>query len=173
MEMGSPETAREADDSCRLFAAVGVCPETAARRVFVFAEHDMITYLWVAIGSALGGMARHGCTIVVAKWFGTAFPWGTLFINILGSFVIGLVFTLTGVDGRFDASTGAKAFVMVGICGGYTTFSSFSLQTLALAQEGQWLRAGAYIVASVVLCLIGVWAGHALASAVNAAGSGA
>lgn len=133
----------------------------------------MITYLWVAIGSALGGMARHWCTLTAAKWFGTAFPWGTLGINILGSFVIGLFFTLTGADGRFDVPTDAKAFVMVGICGGYTTFSAFSLQTLALAQEGQWLRAGAYIVGSVVLCLIGVWAGYAIAAAMNATGSGA
>jgi fluoride exporter len=129
----------------------------------------MVTYLWVAIGSALGGMARHWCTFVATKWLGTAFPWGTLFINILGSFVIGLFFTLTGVDGRFAVPTDAKAFVMVGICGGYTTFSAFSLQTLALAQEGEWLRAGAYIAASVILCLIGVWAGHAIATAMNGA----
>ena len=133
----------------------------------------MVTYLWVAVGSALGGMARHWCTIVAAKWLGTEFPWGTLLINILGSFVIGLFFTLTGVDGRFEVPTDAKAFVMVGICGGYTTFSSFSLQTLALAQEGQWVRAGGYIVASVVLCLLGVWLGHVFASVVNAAGSAA
>ena len=130
----------------------------------------MAAYLWVAIGSALGGVARHWCTLVATKWLGTAFPWGTLFINILGSFIIGLFFTLTGVDGRFDATANAKVFVMVGICGGYTTFSAFSLQTLALALEGQWLRAGAYVLASVVLCLIAVWAGYAIAAAVNAAG---
>ena len=153
MGMGSPETAREADDSYRLFAAVGVCPETAARRVFVFAEHDMMTYLWIAIGSALGGMARHWCTLVAAKWLGTAFPWGTLAINILGSFVIGLFFTLTGVDGRFDAPADAKAFVMVGICGGYTTFSSSSAcrSLWRSLQEGPvGARRPAYIVASVV-----------------------
>ena len=130
----------------------------------------MAAYLWVAIGSALGGMARHWCTLVSARWFGTAFPWGTLFINVLGSFVIGLFFVLTGTDGRYDVSANAKVFVMVGICGGYTTFSAFSLQTLALALEGQWLRAGAYVLASVVLCLIAVWAGYAIAAAVNAAG---
>jgi len=129
----------------------------------------MATYFWVAIGSALGGVARHWCTLVATKWLGVAFPWGTLFINILGSFVIGLFFTITGVDGRFEVSIDAKAFVMVGICGGYTTFSAFSLQTLALALEGQWLRAGTYILASVVLCIVGVWAGHAIATAVNAA----
>jgi CrcB protein len=130
----------------------------------------MAAYLWVAIGSALGGMARHWCNTVAVKWLGVAFPWGTLFINILGSFVIGLFFGLTGVDGRFDASTNAKLFVMVGICGGYTTFSAFSLQTLTLAQDGEWLRAGAYIMASVALCLFAVWIGYAIATAVNAAG---
>jgi CrcB protein len=127
-----------------------------------------MAYLWIAVGSALGGMARHWCTDISARLFGVTFPWGTLFINVLGSFVIGLFFTLTGVDGRFDASTNVKLFVMVGVCGGYTTFSAFSLQTLALMLEGQWLRGGAYIAASVALCLIAVWGGHALATIFNA-----
>ena len=127
----------------------------------------MAVYLWIAVGSALGGVARHGCTELAARWFGLAFPWGTLFINVLGSFIIGVFFTLTGAEGRFDASLNAKAFVMVGICGGYTTFSAFSLQTLALMQDGAWVRAGAYIVASVVLCLVAVWAGYAIAHMVN------
>ena len=109
------------------------------------------------------------CTEIAARWFGLAFPWGTLFINVLGSFIVGIFFTLTGPDGRFDASLNAKAFVMVGICGGYTTFSAFSLQTLALMHDGAWLRAGAYILASVVLCLVAVWVGHAIAQLVNAA----
>src|SRR5712672_4575886 len=129
-----------------------------------------MTYLWIAIGSAIGGIARHWCTMVATAWLGATFPWGTLFINVLGSFVIGLFFILTDTDGRYDVSANAKVFVMVGICGGYTTFSAFSLQTLGLALEGQWLRAGAYVLASVVLCLIAVWAGYAVAAAVNAAG---
>ena len=127
-----------------------------------------MAYLWIAIGSALGGVARHWCTDLSVRMFGAAFPWGTLFINVLGSFIIGLFFTLTGVDGRFDASANMKLFVMVGICGGYTTFSAFSLQTLALFQEGHWGRGAGYIATSVVLCLIAVWAGHALAAIVNA-----
>jgi CrcB protein len=127
----------------------------------------MMTYLWIAIGSALGGMARHWCTLVATAWFGAAFPWGTLFINILGSFVIGLFFALTGPGGRFDVPLDAKLFVMTGICGGYTTFSAFSLQTLSLFQDGAWFRGSAYIAASVVLCLIAVWAGYALAIVIN------
>lgn len=126
-----------------------------------------MTYVWIAIGGALGSMARHWCTGVATALFGAAFPLGTLFINILGSFVIGLFFALTGPGGRFDVPLDAKLFVMTGICGGYTTFSAFSLQTLSLFQEGAWFRAGAYIVASVALCLLAVWAGYALAVAIN------
>jgi CrcB protein len=122
----------------------------------------MAAYFWIALGSALGGVARHWCTVVSARLFGTSFPWGTLFINVLGSFVIGLFFTLTGPAGRLGVPTNAKLFVMVGLCGGYTTFSAFSLQTLALFQEGEWGRAAAYVAASVVVCLIAVWAGAAL-----------
>jgi CrcB protein len=128
-----------------------------------------MAYFWIAIGSALGGMARHWCTSVSVRLLGAAFPWGTLFINVLGSFVIGLFFTLTGVDGRIEAPTNVKLFVMVGICGGYTTFSAFSLQALALFQEGEWGHGAAYIAASVILCLLAVWGGHALAAIFNAA----
>jgi CrcB protein len=127
----------------------------------------MLTYMWIAIGSALGGMARHWCTMAAAAWFGAAFPWGTLCINIIGSFVIGLFFALTGPSGRLDVPLDAQLFVMTGVCGGYTTFSAFSLQTLTLFQSGDFLRGGAYILASVVLCLLAVWAGYALAIAIN------
>src|ERR1700742_3697796 len=98
----------------------------------------MQNYIWIAIGSALGGMARYWCSGVAARLIGESFPWGTLFINILGSFVIGFFATLTGPDGRLLVGTTARQFVMVGICGGYTTFSSFSLQTLNLARDAQW-----------------------------------
>jgi CrcB protein len=128
----------------------------------------MGAYLWVGLGSALGGMARHWIGVAAGKYAGMAFPWGTLVINVLGSFIIGLFFTLTGPDGRFDATANAKLFVMVGLCGGFTTFSAFSLQTLGLMQDGEWLRAGANVVASVVLCLLAVWLGHLVAAALNA-----
>ncbi|MBO0752184.1 MAG: fluoride efflux transporter CrcB [Bradyrhizobiaceae bacterium] len=126
-----------------------------------------MSYMWIAIGSALGGMARHWCTMAGAAWFGAAFPWGTLFINIFGSFVIGLFFALTGPEGRFDVPLDARLFVMTGLCGGYTTFSAFSLQALSLFQDGAVLRGIAYVAASVVLCLFGVWAGYALATVLN------
>jgi CrcB protein len=128
----------------------------------------MAAYLWIAFGSALGGVARHWCSVVAGQLLGLTFPWGTLFVNVLGSFIIGLFFTLTGPDGRLDASADAKLFVMVGLCGGYTTFSAFSLQTLGLIQDEKWLLALGNIVASVVLCLLAVWLGHVLAVALNA-----
>ena len=136
-------------------------PERAERPV-------VITYLWIAVGSALGGMARYACSGLVAGWFGQAFPWGTLIINVLGSFVIGLFATLTGPDGRILVPGDIRQFVVVGVCGGYTTFSSFSLQTLSLAQDGQMARAGLNIAASVVLCLVSVWLGYVAAAGLNA-----
>jgi CrcB protein len=126
------------------------------------------TYLWVAAGSALGGMARYWCSGFVAERVGETFPWGTLAINIIGSFVIGFFGALTGPDGRFLVSPDVRVFVMVGLCGGYTTFSSFSLQTLTLMQAGEWMRAGANVLLSVVLCLFSVWLGVVAAGAINA-----
>ncbi|HWA63379.1 MAG TPA: fluoride efflux transporter CrcB [Caulobacteraceae bacterium] len=128
----------------------------------------MATYLWIAIGGALGSVARYGCSALVANWFGQAFPWGTLIVNVAGSFVIGFFAAMTGPDGRLLVSPDMRQFVMVGICGGYTTFSSFSLQTLTLAQDGAFVRAGANVVASVALCLVSVWLGHACAQSLNA-----
>ena len=119
-----------------------------------------MSYVWIALGSALGGMARHGCSDLAARYFGTAFPWGTLFVNVSGSLIIGFLATLSVADGRFFLSPDARAFLMVGICGGYTTFSAFSLQTLSLARDGQWFAAGANVILSVVVCLVAAWLGH-------------
>lgn len=127
----------------------------------------MAAYVWIAIGSALGGIARYWCSGAVARMIGETFPWGTLTVNVVGSFIIGFFATLTGPDGRVFASSLARQFVMIGFCGGFTTFSSFSIQTLNLLNDGEWLRAGGNIVGSVVLCLAAVWAGHVLAVALN------
>jgi CrcB protein len=85
----------------------------------------------------------------------------------VGSFIIGLVATLTGPDGRFLVASDVRTFIMIGFCGGYTTFSSFSLQTLALAQDGEWLEVGGNILLSVALCLGSVWLGHVAARGLN------
>jgi len=127
-----------------------------------------LLYSWIALGSALGGVARYWCSGVAARLFGETFPWGTLFVNVAGSFIIGFFATLTGPDGRIFAGSTMRQFVMLGILGGFTTFSSFSLQTLNLAGDGEWLQAGGNIVGSVVLCLIAVWLGHLLAVSINA-----
>ncbi len=119
----------------------------------------MDIYLWVGLGSALGGIARYAVSGLVAGWFGETFPYGTLTVNVLGSFGIGLFAALTAPDGRLLVDPSIRQFTMVGLFGGFTTFSSFSLQTLALVQDGEWPAAAANVVASVVACLIGVWLG--------------
>jgi CrcB protein len=128
----------------------------------------MGTYIWVAVGGAIGTVGRYWLTGVVSRLIGETFPWGTFVINVTGSFIIGFFATLTGPDGRIFAPTNVRQFVMIGICVGYTTFSSFSLQTLNLMNDGEWLYAGANIVFSVVACLIAVWVGHVLALSLNA-----
>jgi CrcB protein len=127
----------------------------------------MENYIWVAVGGALGTTARYWLSGVVARMVGETFPWGTLLINVTGSLLIGFFATLTGPDGRVFVGSTARQFVMIGICGGYTTFSSFSLQTLNLMNDGEWLYAGTNILLSVALCLIAVWGGSMLASSLN------
>jgi CrcB protein len=126
-----------------------------------------VTYFWVGLGSAIGGISRYWLSLAVMAVTGPAFPWGTILINILGSFVIGLFGTLTEPGGTVNVPTDARIFVMVGICGGFTTFSAFSLQTLDLARAGRWPYAAANVALSVALCLIAVWVGFAAASAIN------
>jgi CrcB protein len=125
----------------------------------------MMTYLLVALGGALGSVARFWISgLVSGSQAGATFPWGTLVVNITGSFVIGFFSTLTEPGGRWPASNSTRTFFMLGICGGYTTFSSFSLQTLNLMRSGDWFKAGENCVLSLVLCLVGVWLGHVLAA---------
>lgn len=127
----------------------------------------MLNYVWIAVGSALGGMARYWCSGAAARLIGETFPWGTLFVNVTGCFIIGFFATLTGPDGRIFAGSAARQFVMLGLLGGFTTFSSFSLQTLNLVQDNEWLQAGGNIIGSVVLCLLAVWLGYLLAFSIN------
>jgi len=123
--------------------------------------------IYVALGGALGSLGRFWLAEAFAVWLGTGFPWGTVIVNITGCFVIGFFSTLTGPDGRILVSTVTRQFVMIGLCGGYTTFSSFSLQTLNMIQKGDWAQAGAHVATSVVMCLLAVWLGAMAASAFN------
>lgn len=127
----------------------------------------MLTYLHIAIGGAIGSVARAWVTNVMVQLAGAEFPWGTILINITGSFVIGLFGALTAADGRFQVPVDIRTFVMVGICGGYTTFSSFSLQTLDLMRDGKPIAALANVGFSVLLCLLAVAAGYKAALVVN------
>ena len=124
----------------------------------------MLIYILVALGGAIGSIARLWLAVKVGLLTGLRFPWGTILVNILGSLVIGFVATFTGPSGRMVVPVEAQAFVMVGLCGGFTTFSAFSLQTLELARDGKLLHAGANVMLSVVLCLGAVAIGHWLAT---------
>ncbi|HAO79288.1 MAG TPA: fluoride efflux transporter CrcB [Verrucomicrobia subdivision 3 bacterium] len=129
----------------------------------------MLAYLWVAIGGALGSVSRYWLSGFVAARFGETFPWGTLVINVTGSFVIGIFAALAIPEGQMDSQS--RMFVtqllMIGVCGGYTTFSSFSLQTLNLLRDREWLYAGGNVILSVVLCMIAVWLGYLLGATFN------
>jgi CrcB protein len=124
------------------------------------------TWLYVMIGGALGSLARYLISLLALP-ISRDLPWGTIGINIFGSFIIGFFGTLTLTQGRFPVSENMRLFVMVGICGGFTTFSSFSLQTLDLLRGGAMVRAGLNIVLSVVLCVAAVALGHFLAAQIN------
>jgi CrcB protein len=127
----------------------------------------MNLYLLIALGGALGSVTRFALADVTGQHLGDSFPWGTMLVNVAGSFVIGFFATFTGPEGRVPVGTQGRHFFMTGVLGGFTTFSSFSLQTLALVREGDWARAGGNVAGSVVLCLLAVWLGHVCALALS------
>ena len=127
----------------------------------------MRMYFWIGLGSALGGMARYWLSGLIAGRYGDTFPWGTLIVNATGSFLIGLIAGATPTEGRTLIGPTMKQFLMLGVLGGYTTFSSFSLQTLNLAMEGGWFRSGLNVILSVAACLVAVWLGYAAGSLIS------
>jgi len=117
--------------------------------------------LYVALGSAIGGVSRYLLGGLVQRMLDTTFPAGTLLVNVTGSFLLGAII-------RYALETPSltpevRAFLTIGFCGGYTTFSTFSYETMALLEDGEWARAGVYITASVILSLIATFTGFALA----------
>jgi len=126
-----------------------------------------MSYLWIFIGGGIGSTARFAISGLAARHFGETFPWGTLLVNVSGSLIIGFFAAATAPDGRWLVSPDARQFVMFGLIGGYTTFSSFSLQTLELMRGGEWLRAGGNALLSLCLCLLAVWLGHMIAGQLN------
>jgi len=123
----------------------------------------MLSYIFVMLGGALGTGARFWMSGFIAERAGEFFPLGTLVVNVSGSFVVGFFTGFTGPEGPALVSPRFREFFMIGVCGGYTTFSSFSLQTLDLARDGDWLKALLSTVLSFVCCLASVWLGRVLA----------
>ena len=125
---GEPPDDYRANDSCR---------DNLCRWDFF-----MLNYILVGVGSAMGGISRDCASGLMVNRFGQSFPWGTLFVNVTGSFVIALFATLTAPEGPWLVDPSGRNFFMTGFCGGYATFSSFSLQALSLAQDEEWLYTG-------------------------------
>lgn len=140
----------------------------ASRRQAILAI--AVIYGAVALGSVIGGLLRALASMAIDAQAGSGFPLGTLFVNVTGSFVIGFYAALTGPQGRVPAGTRRRQFVMTGICGGYTTFSMFSLETFRLLQARDWLSAGLNIGVSVMTWLMAVWLGHMLAARLDRPG---
>jgi CrcB protein len=127
---------------------------------------NIYTCMLIAVGGAIGTFGRYGLSLVALP-ISHSLPWGTIIINVLGSFVIGFFGTLTLASGKFPVSENIRLFVMVGLCGGFTTFSAFSLQTLDLIRGGSLVRASANIFLSVVLCIVAVAIGHTAGACLN------
>jgi CrcB protein len=127
----------------------------------------MMTYVWIALGGAIGTIARFAVSGAFARMVGETFPWGTIVVNISGCLVIGLLATITGPDGRLVVAPDLRQFMLIGLCGGYTTFSSFSLQTLNLIRNGELMSAAGNTAISFVACMLAVWIGAVLGQAFN------
>jgi CrcB protein len=118
--------------------------------------------LWVALGGALGSVGRYGLGSWVQRASGSAFPWGTMAVNLVGSLLIGFLMVWLRVSG---GSTNLRMFLIVGVLGGFTTFSAFGWETVTLLQEGSWGRAALYALGSLILGVLAVLLGIALADA--------
>ena len=118
------------------------------------------SYLWVALGGALGSSGRYTVSVLMARYGNSGFPFATLFVNVVGSFIIGLVWIY--IQNRYHQSENLRLLVVVGFLGGFTTFSSFSLESMNLILDGHWFRGGINIFLTLFLCLAGVLAGMIL-----------
>lgn len=126
----------------------------------------MLTYIWIGLGGAIGSMARYWIAGFMARP-GEWLPWGTIAVNVSGSFLIGLFAAGTVAEGRWPLSPNSRLFLMAGLCGGYTTFSAFSLQTLNLLQSGALGRASMNVLLSVLACMAATWCGYVVAAGIR------
>ena len=117
----------------------------------------MKALLLIAVGGAVGAVLRYGASISVYSLLGRGFPYGTLFVNVTGSLLMGILSVL--MLERFDIGPEWRAAILVGVLGSFTTFSTFSIETLNLLEQGDLMRAMANIVLSVLICLVAVWFG--------------
>lgn len=132
-------------------------------------SNDAVKYIGVFVGAGAGGVLRYWLGGLVQGWWGATFPLGTLFVNVSGCLAIG--FLATAFSGGVLIREELRVAVLIGILGGYTTFSSFGRETMALVADGQWLAAGGNVVLSNALCLAAVWVGHAAATRLYGAGA--
>ena len=117
----------------------------------------MTSVFSVALGGAIGAVGRYGVNVAATRWLGIGFPWGTVIVNIVGSFLMGVLIVWLANKGGMRFAP----FLMTGVLGGFTTFSAFSLDAITLFERGQTLQAGAYVLGSVVTALIAIMAGMA------------
>jgi CrcB protein len=114
-------------------------------------------YLAIAVGGALGALLRFGSSTAMHRWLGQGFPYGTLFVNVAGSFLMGFLYML--LTSRMEVALPWRAFFLVGLLGAFTTFSTFSMDTLQLLEKGLWLKAVLNVLSNVIVCLAAAWAG--------------
>lgn len=120
-------------------------------------------YLLAGLGGAIGSVGRVMMTNLITRWMGDEFPFGTIVVNITGAILMGLLAGYSASDpGKLIFSPAARTFLMIGVLGGYTTFSSFSLQTFLLLEQGNIVGALLNILLSVILCIAGIWIGFSL-----------
>lgn len=129
------------------------------------ASLPLYAYLWVMLGSALGGGARLYVSTLVARGAGTSFPWGTLAVNVAGCLLVGALGALFEPASPLHVRQDLRVFLVVGILGGFTTFSAFSLEALLLVQRGQAPAAVGYVALSLAGCLLAAWLSYAVVSA--------
>ena len=121
----------------------------------------MLQVIAIACGGALGALSRYFVIGLVTEWLGKDFPFGTLFVNVLGSFLIGILYVVVVL--KMHVSPELKSILVVGFLGAFTTFSTFSLEAFNFISQGLLLSAVTYILSSVILCILAVWAGVSLA----------
>lgn len=121
----------------------------------------MLQVIAIACGGAFGALSRYFVIGLVTDWLGKDFPFGTLFVNVLGSFLIGILYVVVVL--KMHVSPELKSILVVGFLGAFTTFSTFSLEAFNFISQGLILSAVTYILSSVILCILAVWAGVSLA----------